>query len=182
MTTPRKPRSAGARTSSKLPVVLPSRAKPDEKRRAIIAAIKATGIPPRQAALSVGVSSASYYRLREDPTFVAEIESATALFGRRMGMVIARAAAAMGSWRAAAFWMERRWPESYGPKLDLHVDERADEEDRVMEKYPTPEALDAALADLQRHALANLPSAELEEALAVEIERRKERERRQATT
>lgn len=120
------------------------------------------------------MSSSAYYRLCEDPIFVAEIDAATALFARRMAAVIARAAARMGSWRAAAFWLERRLPESYGPKVELHVDDGLDAEDELDAKYPG-DALDEAIIDLQRQALAKMSDADLDAIIAAEIERRKER-------
>jgi hypothetical protein len=176
MPTPRSSRSGRARSSPEASalVTIPKGAKPDDKRRLIIAAIKATGIPPRQAALSVGVSSSAYYRLVEDPAFMAEIDAATALFGRRMGAVIARAAAGMGSWRAAAFWLERRWVDSYGPRLDLHVeDEAPSPEDRLAEL--TPEVLEAEFQKLALEALSRLPAEKFEAAVERARERRSRR-------
>jgi hypothetical protein len=84
--------------------------------------IRATGLPPRQAAMSVGISSSAYYRLAEDPAFRDAVEQATAVFARRMGAVIAKAAASLGSWKAAAFWLERRLGEyAATAKLDMTV-------------------------------------------------------------
>jgi hypothetical protein len=121
---PPKSRRSGARG---FPMVLPPGTSPDARKEAIVAVIRATGLPPRQAALSVGISSSAYYRLADgDPDFLAEMEAATAVFARRMAAVVAKAAAALGSWKAAAFWLERRLGDAYGAKLDLHVDEVPD--------------------------------------------------------
>lgn len=114
------PPNSNSDGSRGFPVALPPRASPEARKMAIVEVIRSTGLPPRQAAMSVGVSSSAYYRLAEDPEFVAEMDSATSVFARRMAAVIARAAASLGSWKAAAFWLERRMGE-YGVRSTMDV-------------------------------------------------------------
>jgi hypothetical protein len=93
------------------------------------------------------VSSSAYYRLVEgDQLFRDEIENATSLFARRMAAVVARAAATLGSWRAAAFWLERRLPDLYGVKLDLRVTDAPPEGE--LEEKLTPEQRDERMQAL----------------------------------
>ncbi len=136
------PQGSSAGRAPSFPVKL-GRAKPEARKVVTLEVIRRTGLPPRQAALSVGISSSAFYRLLDgDRDFMDAIEGATAVFARRMAASIA-AAAARGSWRAAAFWLERRLGDAYGQRLDVKVE--ATLEDRI----------DAALSDdeLQRHAL-----------------------------
>ncbi len=140
MTDPQE--SSGGRSRS-FPVKLDPRASADSRKKVIVEVIRRTGLPGRQAAMSVSVSSSAYYRLVEgDPDFRDAIDGATSVFARRMAASIA-VAAARGSWRAAAFWLERRLGDAYGQRLDVKVE--ATLEDRF----------DAELTDdeLQRHAL-----------------------------
>lgn len=118
-------------------VQLPPGASVDVRRDAIVSVIRATGVPPRHAAMSVGVSSSAYYRLAEDPAFVDAMDEATSVFARRMGAVIAKAAGSLGSWRAAAFWLERRLSSDFGPRIDLQLGLRPPEQE--IEEKLTPE-------------------------------------------
>jgi hypothetical protein len=118
---------------------LPPGASADTRRTAIADVVKTTGVPPRQAAMSLGISSSAYYRLAEDPAFIDAMDEATATFARRMSAVIARAAGSLGSWKAAAFWLERRLPDLYGSKIDLRLEAR-----------PIEEELEEKMSDEQR--------------------------------
>jgi hypothetical protein len=83
--------------------------------------------------------------------------------------------ASQGSWQSALHFLERRFPARWSPRLDLTVDHGLDAEDELDAKYPTTEALDEAIADLQRQALSKLTPADLAALAEAEIERRKER-------
>lgn len=158
---PPKSSGAGAPIS---PAKLPPRATRDTRLAAIVAVIEASGLPPRQAALSTGMSSSAWYRMAEDPAVVEAIDEATAIFARQMAAVIARAAAGLGSWKAAQFWLERRLGE-YGPRALLTVhDERVSMEDELAETL-TPEDLEAKLDSLAAEAVRRLSSERLEEIL-----------------
>ena len=158
------PKSSGAGARS-VPLKLPARTPRDARLAAIVAVIEATGLPPRQAALSTGMSSSAWYRMAEDPAVLEAVEIATAAFARRMSAAVARAAIRLGSWKAAQFWLERRLGE-YGPKALLTLnDERLSMEDELDETL-TPEQLDAALARVAAEAVKRLPVEQLEEILA----------------
>jgi hypothetical protein len=139
------PKSSG-RGARSLPSKLPRRTSADVKKRAVIEVIELTGLHPRQAAMSVGISSTSYYRLVEaDPEFREALDSATAVYARRMAASVARAASALGSWKAAAWWLERRMGDVYGPKDKLAIEfDTPTLEDRIAADN-TAEELDARL-------------------------------------
>jgi hypothetical protein len=133
---------------------LPARAAPATKLRAIVAVIQATGLHPRQAALSVGVSASAFYRLVDDHPHAREaIEGATAVHARHMAAVVATAAVKLGSWRAAAWWLERRLSDVYGEKAQLAIEfDTPTLEDRLAAEK-TPEELDAQLEALAEEVL-----------------------------
>lgn len=87
--------------------------------------------------MSLGISSSAWYRLAEHPEVVEAVDNGTAVFARRMATVVAPAAVTLGSWRAAAFWMERRLPDLFGLKLDVHVERSPEQE---LDEQFTPEA------------------------------------------
>ncbi len=142
-------------------MVLPPGTSTDTRRELIVQAIRATGLPPRAAAMSVGVSSSAFYRLVQDPLFVDRLDEATSVFARRMAAVIARAAGGLGSWRAAAFWLERRMGDSYGPRVEVSVEAHADDMDVV-----TIEEIDSKLRDLRRAAIGSLSDVDLDALVA----------------
>jgi hypothetical protein len=168
--------SSRSGASSSVQSGLATRASPDARKAAVVTAIRSTGLIPRQAAMSCGVASSTYYFwLDEDPAFAHDVETAEAVFERRMAAVAVRSAS-QGSWQSALHVLERRFPERWGPhsRVDLRV-EGPDAVDEAEAKYPTPEALEEAIADLRMQALANMTSADLEAALEAEIASRKER-------
>jgi hypothetical protein len=121
-------------------MTIPRGAKPEARKTAIVEVIKRTGLHPLHAARSVGVSSATYYRyVDSDPDFRDEIDAATSTFARRMAAVVATAAVSLHSWKAAAWWLERRLPDLFGARLDLRIADR-----------PTEEELEEKLSDEQR--------------------------------
>ena len=75
--------------------------------------------------------------------------------------MIARAAAGLGSWRAAAFWLERRMAESYGPRVELSVETHPDPLDAM-----TGEEVDSKLRELRRAAIDNLSDDDLDALIA----------------
>jgi hypothetical protein len=152
---------------------LTSRASPDARKAAVLAAIRTTGLIPYRAALSVGVAASTYYWwLDNDSDFVEKVAGAEAVFERRMAAIAVRSAS-QGSWQSALHVLERRFPERWGPhsRVDLRVDE-PDEEDRMDDRYPTAEALEEAIAANRRAAIDNMTDEDLDALLA---ERRRER-------
>jgi hypothetical protein len=150
------PNANGTRSrSSSTPVTtmtLPPGASAAARKEAICEVIRRTGLHPLHAARSVGVSSSAYYRLVEgDQDFRDEIDAATSTFARHMAAVVARAAVTLGSWRAAAFWLERRLPDLYGPRLDLSIEEKPIESE-IEERY-SQEQIDERLRLLAEEAL-----------------------------
>jgi hypothetical protein len=138
---------------------LPAGATPDARKAAIVAVIERTGLHPLHSARSVGVSAASYYRYVDgDPEFRDQIDAATSLFARRMAAVVATAAASLHSWKAAAWWLERRLPDLYGPRLDLRVAEQAPEQE--LEDHTTEAERAARLRLLVEEAQRRLEPAD----------------------
>jgi hypothetical protein len=173
--TTKAPRSGA---SSSVQSGLATRASPDARKTAVLIAIRSTGLIPRQAALSCGVASSTFYFwLDEDPGFAFDVTTAEAVFERRLASVAVRSAS-QGSWASALHVLERRFPERWGQhsRVDLRVDGQS-EEDRAAALYQTPEDVDAAIAELQMRALATMSPADLEAALEAEIASRKERSR-----
>jgi hypothetical protein len=126
---------------------LPAGASAAARKTAIVEVIRRTGLHPLHAARSVGVSSSAYYRMVEgDPAFRDDIDSATSLFARRMAGVVATAAASLHSWKAAAWWLERRLPDLYGARLDLRVADASIEDE--LEASTTAEFRDERMEEL----------------------------------
>jgi hypothetical protein len=145
---------------------LPPEATPEARKKAVLRLIETRGLRPRQAALAAGVGSSTYYDwLDGDREFVSAIEMSEAKFESAMVGSIVHDGLTLRSWRAKLELLERRFPDRYGQRVDLTIDDRSSV-DELDERYPTQEALDGAIADLRRNVIDNMPIEDLEAAIA----------------
>jgi len=135
---PRRPRTG----SSEL--ILPAGSDRGTRKQVVVDTVRASGLTPRQAALSVGVSASTFYEWADaDPVFRGQIAEAEAIFERRMAAVIVTNAVSLRSFRAALAFLERRFPDRWGDRTRL---------DLTLERPSREDEIDAALTDeeLQR--------------------------------
>jgi hypothetical protein len=77
-----------------------------------------------------------------------------------MAAVVATAAASLHSWKAAAWWLERRLPDLYGARLDLRVSEQTREQE--IEDHSTDAERAARLRALVEEAQRRLDAVQAE--------------------
>lgn len=89
----------------------------DEGRRKRLLAALEAGATLRMAAAAAGVSEDTLARWRKaDADLQADIETAEAR-GAVRALEVIQAAAAAGTWQAAAWMLERRYPADYGRRV-----------------------------------------------------------------
>lgn len=96
----------------------------DPDRRSAILEALAVGMPRRHACMSAGISDDTLARmLKSDADFAEQVKAAEAsAVERALGQIVA---AASDDWKAAAWILERRWPQEFGRKAILAADENA---------------------------------------------------------
>lgn len=84
------------------------------KKREALLEMLGRGVPRRHAAAAAGLNHNTLYRqIKRDPAFAAAVELAE---GNAVSAAIQtiRGAADSGQWAAAAWFLERRYPEEFG--------------------------------------------------------------------
>jgi hypothetical protein len=106
---------------------LPTLSASDPRVQAVILALS-TGNTRTHACAYASISRDTLYRwLARWPHFAAEVEKAEAdAITRAMAQI--QRAAAQGTWQAAAWFLERRYPADYGQRarIDVHVELEAE--------------------------------------------------------
>jgi DNA-binding XRE family transcriptional regulator len=106
--------------------------KSPELEAAVLAGIEA-GLTQTDAAQAAGIHRITLYRWKtEDEDFADRLAMAESTAKQTLTAVIVAAAQARlpQSWNAAAWLLERRWPDQYGPKarMEISVDVRQEAE------------------------------------------------------
>lgn len=100
----------------------------DGARRDRLLAVLAAGVPRSHACAAVGVSRETFYnQLQRDAGFANAVEEAE---GRAVAqaLTVIHRAASEGTWQAAAWFLERRYPAEFSRRTILAgADERATE-------------------------------------------------------
>jgi hypothetical protein len=88
-----------------------------ERQRKIVALLR-SGLPRATVCMLAGVSRSQFYLvLNQNRTFRTAIKRAEGAVERRWMGLIERAARDPKHWTAAAWLMERRWPEKYALRM-----------------------------------------------------------------
>ena len=144
----RTPRGASRDRSHPAPDTLPAPTQPEMRKKAIVEAVRKTGLHPYRAALSVGVPSSSYYRMvDDDEAFRDAIAEAESIFERRLVVSILNDGVTLKSWRAKLELLARRFPDRWGErqKLDMTIESFS----KTGFEGLSDDELDARLAELR---------------------------------
>jgi hypothetical protein len=103
--------------------------KTKETRQELIANLR-EGLTIKDACALAGINRSTYYSWLENGSeeWIQEIKEAESYAKAMLVQQIKIDGTAKQDWRAAAWLLERRWPEDYGPKreLDLNVGSTSD--------------------------------------------------------
>jgi len=90
----------------------------------IVSYIKA-GVPNKHAALAVGIGEETFYGwMREKAEFSESIKKAQSLAVARNVVTVQKAA--KKNWQAAAWWLERRYPEEFALRQKMELEGKLD--------------------------------------------------------
>lgn len=107
------------------------------------------GMTRRAAAAYAGMSRTTFYRMMDADkgSLVASVENAEGEAEAAYTKLVANAASEPKNWTAAAWWLERRHPDSFGRKdrVEVKVDLRT-----IAEKVAPGLDVDAVLAEAER--------------------------------
>lgn len=97
--------------------------KTQDQREDLLANLR-EGMSIRAACNLSMVSKTTYYRwLEEDEEWAKEVEHANSFAEPVLLSKIKSCAAERGEWRAYAWILERRWPQEWGPKQEIEINQ-----------------------------------------------------------
>lgn len=121
---------------------LEARTRRTPERATVLLGALVAGNTRRASAAFAGMSHDTFYNwFNDDPDFRARVEEAEAKAQVRAVSQVANAAFRDGDWRAAAWWLERRYPADYGrrDRVEMSIDVK-----RVAAEIAEAEGLDPA--------------------------------------